>query len=138
MTLSRAPRPAYRKMIFLWALIALLTPGLRLINFALAPAAAVSAGSDLPDLETVFADAPRYHAYAQAILGRPYVPRAMLPQIFPHALATALVAPLVYRLAAKTNAIAAGFLGRAEPDPRRVEAKLAPSARRLDRDGRTP
>ena len=75
-----------------------------------------------------------------AIFGRPYVPRAMLPQVFPHALATALVAPLVYRLAAKTNAVAAGFLGRAEHDPRRVEAKLAPSpsVRPLEGDGRAP
>ena len=69
---SRGQRlPAY-KLILFWALIALLTPSLRLVNLAIAPPAQVSAGSDLPDLEAVFADAPRYHAYAQAILGRPY------------------------------------------------------------------
>lgn len=54
-----------------------------------------------------------------AIFGRPYAPRAMLSQIIPHALATALVAPIVYRLAAKTNALAAGFMGRTEAEPRR-------------------
>ena len=69
---SRGQRlPAY-KLILFWALIVLLTPSLRLVNLAIAPPAQVSAGSDLPDLEAVFADAPRYHAYAQAILGRPY------------------------------------------------------------------
>jgi len=72
--MSSAPRLSAFKLILLWAAIALLTPGLRLVNLVMAPSAHVvaDAGSDLPDLETVFADVPRYHAYAQAILGRPY------------------------------------------------------------------
>jgi hypothetical protein len=66
-------RPVFKAML-LWAALALLTPGLRLVNLVVAPEAqtVADAGSDLPDLETVFADVPRYYAYAQAILGRPY------------------------------------------------------------------
>ena len=68
-----------------------------------------------------------------AIFGRPYAPRAMLPQIIPHALATALVAPLVFRLAARTNAIAAGFMGRSESEPRRaIDTKVEPPATKID------
>ena len=63
-----------------------------------------------------------------AIFGRPYAPRAMLPQIIPHAIATALVAPIVFRLAARTNALAAGFMGRPETEPRRaIDGKVEPS-----------
>ena len=69
--MTRAPRTAFLKLAALWLVIALMSPGLRLVNLALSPPA-VEAGSDLPDLENVFADAPRYYAYAQAILGRPY------------------------------------------------------------------
>ncbi len=74
MTKARKQGLGARKLALIWALIALLTPGLRLINWVNAPDAhvAASVGSDLPDLEAVFADAPRYYAYAQAMLGRPY------------------------------------------------------------------
>jgi rod shape-determining protein MreD len=64
-----------------------------------------------------------------AIFGRPYVPRALLRLVIPHALATAVVAPLVYRLAEKTQALASGFLGR-QPDAARrsIDGKLATPA----------
>ena len=59
--MTRAPRTAFLKLAALWLVIALMSPGLRLVNLALSPPV-VEAGSDLPDLENVFADAPRYYA----------------------------------------------------------------------------
>ena len=74
MTTARPQGLSPFKLALIWAMIALGTPGLRLVNWINAPDAhvAASADSDLPDLEPVFADAPRYYAYAQATLGRPY------------------------------------------------------------------
>ena len=46
-----------------------------------------------------------------SIFGKsPYVPRAYFRLILPHAIATAVVAPLVYRLAARTQLLVGGFL----------------------------
>jgi len=71
------------------------------------------------------------------IFGKPYPPRAMLPQIIPHAIATALVAPIVFRLAARTNALAAGFMGRAEAEPRRaIDAKIESLGSKVDTPAR--
>ena len=67
-----------------------------------------------------------------AIFGRPYVPREMLHLVVPHAIATAVVSPLVFRLAAKTQALASGFLGRGADETRRPvvgPAAAAPAAR---------
>ena len=76
--MTKAGTPALRlsasKLVLAWALIALLIPGLRFVNWLAAPQtfAIVAPGDDIPDLEILFGDAPRYHAYAQAMLGRPF------------------------------------------------------------------
>ncbi len=76
MTTARKPALGLSapKLALIWALIALLIPGLRFVNWVVAPQtyALVAAGDDAPDLEILFGDAPRYHAYAQAMLGRAY------------------------------------------------------------------
>lgn len=46
-----------------------------------------------------------------AIFGKsPWVPRAYAPRLIPHAIATAVFAPLIFKLAERTQAFAAGFL----------------------------
>jgi rod shape-determining protein MreD len=70
-----------------------------------------------------------------AIFGRPYVPRAMLRQVIPHAIATALVSPLVYRLVMRTQTFATGFLGQKAEDVRRsLEAPAFRPARARDEE----
>ena len=76
-----------------------------------------------------------------AIFGRPYVPRALLRLVAPQALATGVVAPLVYWLAAKTQALVSGFLGRPADDARRFapEKLAAPTAPRpIADEGKSP
>jgi len=76
--MTTAQKPGLRlpasKLVLAWALIALLIPGLRFVNWIAAPQTftTVARGDDIPDLGILFGDAPRYHAYAQAMLGRPY------------------------------------------------------------------
>ncbi len=62
-----------------------------------------------------------------AIFGKsPWVPRAMARLVLPEALATTLVAPLVFRAAARVQAWASGFLDPARAhDQRRLEARLS-------------
>jgi hypothetical protein len=46
-----------------------------------------------------------------AIFGKsPWVPRAYATRLIPHAAATAVFAPLIFKLAERTQAFAAGFL----------------------------
>jgi len=60
-----------------------------------------------------------------AIFGKsPYVPRAYFRLVLPHALATAVVAPLVFRLAARTQILVGGFL-----DPNRGQQGSVPLAK---------
>ena len=77
-----------------------------------------------------------------AIFGRPYVPRALLRLVIPHAVATTIVAPLVYRLAARTQALASGFLGRQQQQDdgkRTFDPKMAtPAPARPDTEGKSP
>ena len=77
-----------------------------------------------------------------AIFGRPYVPRALLRLVIPHAVATAVVAPLVYRLAARTQALASGFLGRQQQQDdgkRTFDPRMAtPAPARPDSEGKSP
>lgn len=62
-----------------------------------------------------------------AIFGKsPWVPRAMARLILPEALATTLVAPLVFRAAARVQTWASGFLDPARSnEQRRLESRLA-------------
>ncbi len=62
-------------------------------------------------------------------VGRPYLPRALLKLVVPHAIATAVLAPLVYRLAEKTSALASSFLGQ-KPDETRPSKLATPAAAR--------
>jgi rod shape-determining protein MreD len=62
-----------------------------------------------------------------AIFGKSaYVPRAMAKMILPHALATTIVAPLVFRVATRVQMLAAGYLdpSRAAPQ-RKLDGRLA-------------
>lgn len=61
-----------------------------------------------------------------AIFGKsPYVPRAMAKLVIPHAIATTVVAPLIFRLAAKVQALAGGFLDpHRAPEQRKLEGRL--------------
>lgn len=76
-----------------------------------------------------------------AIFGKsPWVPRAMARQILPQALATVVVAPLVFRAAGRVQLWASGFLDPARGnEQRRLDSRLASS--RPDREpleGRQP
>lgn len=80
-----------------------------------------------------------------AIFGKsPWVPRAMARLILPQAIATTIVAPLVFRAAARVQMWASGFLDPArQPDQRKLDGRLA--SPRTDapfdldsRDGRLP
>ncbi|GAC1352061.1 MAG: hypothetical protein NVS3B20_06380 [Polyangiales bacterium] len=69
-----------------------------------------------------------------AIFGRsPYVPRAFFRLIAPHAVATAVVAPLVYRLAARTQLLVGGLL-----DPSRGAGASEPAHRIANLDRAQP
>lgn len=59
-----------------------------------------------------------------AIFGKSaYVPRAMAKLVIPHALATIVAAPLVYRAAARVQIIASGYLDPARaPEQRKLVA----------------
>jgi rod shape-determining protein MreD len=61
-----------------------------------------------------------------AIFGKsPYVPRAMAKLVVPHAIATAVIAPLIYRAAAKVQSLAGGFLDpNRAPEQRKLEGRL--------------
>jgi rod shape-determining protein MreD len=70
-----------------------------------------------------------------AIFGKSgWVPRAMLGRIAPGAVATAVFAPLVYRLAARVSAYAAGFLDARGSESGRLRAlpRSTRSARRSE------
>jgi len=69
-----------------------------------------------------------------AIFGKSaYVPRAMAKLVIPHALATIVVAPIIYRLAARVQMVASGYLDPARaPEQRKLvaprsEGTLSPS-----------
>ena len=67
-----------------------------------------------------------------AIFGRsPWVPRAYAARLLPHAIATAVFAPLIFKLAERTQAFAAGFLepARATSGGVRVGKDAATAAR---------
>lgn len=61
-----------------------------------------------------------------AIFGKsPYVPRAMAKLVLPHAIATAVIAPLVFRAAARVQALAGGFLDpNRAAEQRKIEGRL--------------
>lgn len=61
-----------------------------------------------------------------AIFGKsPYVPRAMAKLVLPHAIATAVIAPLVFRAAARVQNLAGGFLDPTRSaEQRKLEGRL--------------
>lgn len=61
-----------------------------------------------------------------AIFGKsPYVPRSMAKLVLPHAIATAVLAPLVFRAAAKVQSLAGGFLDPTRStEQRKLEGRL--------------
>lgn len=74
-----------------------------------------------------------------AIFGKsPWVPRALARLVLPHAIATAIVAPVVYRLAARIQGLAGGLLDQGREGARRSRTTVlekAPIVRDdLDRD----
>jgi rod shape-determining protein MreD len=74
-----------------------------------------------------------------AIFGKSaYVPRAYVRQILPHAVATAVVAPLVFRLAARVQVLVGGFLDPSRAPQSSVIAKgvaIEPRAAAADDHG---
>lgn len=67
-----------------------------------------------------------------AIFGKsPYVPRAMAKLVIPHAIATAVVAPIIYRIAAKVQALAGGFLDpNRSPEQQKLKGRLVTASAR--------
>ena len=71
------------------------------------------------------------HDVSIAIFGKsPYVPRAMAKLVIPHAIATTVFAPLVFRAAARVQMLAAGYLDPSRgSEQRTIDGRLASAAR---------